>query len=194
VAQQSGLQQILEVAALQNLTRRKTFISYYHGDQQSAQAFVERFGGRYGAFMPRALGLKYDDDLIKSNNPTYVIGNISERYIADSSVNLVLVGPCTHSRRFIDWEIKRGISKKNGLLAIMLPPNTSVHLPERFQMNYRPDNSGYARFYYYPESSLQLYRWIEDAYNHRNTRDILVKNPQETWINNHVCRVCGVTH
>lgn len=192
--QASYYKTLSELMTLQRLVKRKVFISYYHGDHGAAQAFVDRFGGRLGAFIPRALGLSYEDDLIDSKKAPYVINTISEQYIQDSSVNLVLIGSCTHSRRFIDWEIKRGIAKRNGLVGIMLPPNSSVHLPERFAMNYKPDNSGYARFYYYPEGHLQLYQWIEAAYEYRRTRDILAKNPQEPWGNNRVCRVCVETH
>ena len=187
-----NLQQLLESAQLSALVRRKAFVSYYHGDKVWAQDFVNRFGGANGAFIPRVIGL--DGDQINSSKPDYVIDTIREQYISGSTVSIILVGQCTHSRRFVDWEIKRGISNKNALIAIMLPPYSSVYLPERFHWNYREDNSGYARFYPYPDSRLQLHRWIEDAYNYRNNRDIVVRNPQEPWIYNRVCRVCDATH
>jgi hypothetical protein len=186
------MQQLYEAVQLGTLVRRKVFLSYYHGDKLWTRDFVNRFGGANGAFIPRVLGL--DDDKINSVKPDYVIDTIREQYIAGSTVSIVLIGQCTHSRRFIDWEIKRGISNKNGLIGIMLPSNSSVHLPERFEMNYQANNSGYAKFYSYPESLVQLYRWIEDAYNYRNARDILVRNPVEPWSNNRICRACNITH
>ena len=187
-------QQLREAFQLSMLVHRKVSISDYHGDHAWAQHFVDNFGGRRRAFIPRALGLNYEDDEIKSTNPAYVMSTIRERCIDDSSVNLVLLGPCTHSRRFIDWEIKRGLAQKNGLMGIILPPHTAAYLPERFQLNYRPENAGYARLYYYPSSLLQLHGWIEDAFCHRGAANLLVKNPQETWGNNRVCRVCWKTH
>ncbi len=158
-----NLQRLCEAVQLGTFVRRKVFISYYHGDKLWARDFVTRFGGANGAFIPRVLGL--DDDTINSVKPDYVIDTIREQYISGSTVSIVLIGQCTHSRRFVDWEIKRGISNKNGLIGIMLPPNSSVHLPERFQMNYQANNSEYARFYPYPGSAVQLYRWIE-AFNY----------------------------
>jgi hypothetical protein len=40
-------------------TRRKVFISYYHGHRDAAQRFVNTFGSTGGMFIPKALGLDY---------------------------------------------------------------------------------------------------------------------------------------
>lgn len=177
------------------ITRRKVFISYYHGDRAWAQHFVNTFGAPDGALIPKALGLDYDGaDRINSQNPDYVMDQIRERCISDSSVQIVLLGKCTHSRRYIDWEIKRSLLSGNGLLGILLPPNTGVHLPERFQDNWAKDGSGYAQYRAYPSSTDALRRWIEEAYNARTARQNLRKNAAEVWGYNQKCKVCGFTH
>jgi hypothetical protein len=95
---------------IQQPLRRKCFISYYHGDKVWAKDLVMRFGGPTGIFIPRVIGL--EDDAIRSNRPDYVIETIREEYICDSAVSIVLLGRCTHSRRFVDWEIKRSLLRE----------------------------------------------------------------------------------
>src|SRR5262245_14777023 len=175
--------------------RRTVFISYFHEDSFWAQYFVSTFGSANGVLIPKALGLNYQGaDEIKSDDPDYVMDRIRERCIDSSSVQIVLVGTCTHSRRYIDWEIKRSLRAGNGLLGILLPPNTSAYLPERFQVNYCSDGSGYAQFRPYPTSEEQLRSWIEDAYLARTSRWHVVTNTNEVWGYNHRCRVCGIVH
>lgn len=41
-----------------------------------------------------------------SNNPEYIMRRIREEKLHDSTVTIVLIGNCTHSRRYVDWEIK----------------------------------------------------------------------------------------
>lgn len=177
------------------VTRRRVFISYFHGDRVWAQSFVNQFGGAGGVFLPRALGLDFvGADKIDSRDPDYVMDQIRERCITDSSVQIVLIGPCTHSRRYIDWEIKRSLRAGNGLLGICLPPHISAHLPERFAANCASDGSGFSRFYLYPETADRLRDWIEEAYLARSSRRHLMKNTNEVWAYNRLCNVCGFTH
>ena len=84
--------------------RRKVFISHYKGDQMEVDAFIRNFST---AFIPKVLGANNNDDFINSTNTEYVMQRIREKYLQDSTVTIVLLGACTHSRRYIDWEIKR---------------------------------------------------------------------------------------
>jgi hypothetical protein len=176
-------------------TRRKVFISYYHGDRNWAQYFVNTFGSKNGVFIPKALGLAYDGaDRINSQNTDYVMDQIRERCIDDSSVQIVLIGSCTHSRRYIDWEIKRSLRAGKGLLGILIPTHERAHLPERFFLNWAADGTGYAQFLTYPQNEDHLREWIENAYQTSTARKALLKNANDVWSNNHQCKVCGVTH
>ena len=53
------------------------------------------------------------------------MAEIRRKYLLDSSVTILLIGSCTHSRRYVDWEIKsslrRGMNVPSGLLAYVLP-------------------------------------------------------------------------
>ena len=145
--------------------------------------------------IPKALGLDYDGaDRINSQNTDYVMDQIRARCIDDSSVQIVLIGPCTHSRRYIDWEIKRALLAGNGLLGIHLPTAPTVNLPERFAANWSADGSGYAQFWAYPNNGVDLRNWIDDAYQGRTSRQTLRKNTNEVWGYNQRCKVCGITH
>ena len=118
-------------------TRRKVFISYYHGDQDEVNEFVEEFSD---VFIAKTVGVKDGDFDFDSNDPQYIIRKIRENKLSDSTVTIVLIGSCTHSRRYVDWEVKaslqQGSSLPNGLIAINLPYMRDIGaLPERVNEN-----------------------------------------------------------
>lgn len=153
---------------------------------------MNQFGGPNGIIIPRIHGL--DGDAIQSSKPEYVINAIRDGYISGSSVSIVLLGPCTHSRRFVDWEIKRGLLNGNALLGIILPPNTREFLPDRFAANWRQDDLGYAALRGYPRSGVELQTWIDDVIWRSTARRGQVSNAQDIWGYNGKCATCGVTH
>jgi hypothetical protein len=180
--------------------RRKAFISYFRGDRRPVEDFVGYWATIQNVFIPQIVGA-YGEDLINSDDAEYVIGQIRTRYIVDSTVTMLLVGSCTHSRRHVDWELKASLRQgdvytPNGLLGIVLPyQGNSAYLPRRFQQNWnRESRACYARYYMAPHSADQLRAWIEDAYQARTQRARLIQNPVGTMRYNGRCRVCGVTH
>jgi len=179
--------------------RRKVFISHYSGDRVEVDEFIDRFANREDVFMPRVLGANDNDEFIESNNPEYVMTQIRQKYLQDSTVTIVLIGSCTHSRRFIDWEIKsslrQGSYTPNGLLGIRLPSQgESAHLPLRFKENWNSEGNCYARYCQYPKTASELRGWIEDAFQARSGRPNLINNPHDMMKYNAKCRVCGITH
>lgn len=178
--------------------RRKCFISHYSADKIEVDKFIEDFSD---IFIPKAIGVTNGDDFIDSDDPDYVMSRIREKYLGDSTVTICLVGQCTHSRRYIDWEIKttlrRGNYMPNGLLAILLPSmGKSGHLPPRIHENWdsKDDTKAYALYRVYPSTGDTLKKWIDEAYNRRTTHADLIINSQDMMKYNHKCRVHGVTH
>lgn len=180
--------------------KRTVFISYYHGDQEAVNKFVEDFGD---VFIPKTVGVKDGDFDFDSNDPQYIMRKIRENKLSDSTVTIVLVGSCTHSRRYVDWEVKaslqQGATLPNGLIAINLPyMETTGALPLRVRKNVIRDEDmndiGYARYYTYPKSKDELRRWIEDAFDARTTRAKLINNSNEMMKYNAKCKKHGVTH
>lgn len=177
-------------------TKRKVFISHYKGDKAEVDKFISDFSH---VFIPKVLGANNNDDFIQSTNTDYVMQRIREKYLGDSTVTIVLIGSCTHSRRYVDWEIKsslkRGGYTPNGLIAILLPSQgTSGHLPPRFKDNWNDSDTSYARYKAYPTSGSELSAWIEDAYTARTSRSHLISNSQGMMRNNSQCKICKITH
>lgn len=179
---------------------RRVFISHYKGNRAEVDNFINDFANSGRVFSPRVLGANDNDDFINSTNPEYVMTQIRKKYLQDSTVTIVLIGRCTHSRRYVDWEIKsslrRGYYTPNGLLGILLPSQgNSAELPPRLMDNWNQNHIDcYSRCYAYPTRLEQLSRWIEDAYDARTTKAHLIKNSQEMMKYNARCRACNVTH
>lgn len=181
-------------------TRRKVFISHYREDRQEVDAFIDRFANKEKVFIPYVLGANNNDEFIQSRNPEYVMTQIRKKYLQDTTVTIVLVGSCTHSRRYIDWEIKTSLRQgeyiPNGLMGIILPSQgKSAYLPPRLGANWSSGHENcYARYWVYPNSAEQLEEWIVDAFKARTTRNHLIRNSQDMMGYNAKCKVCGITH
>ena len=180
--------------------KRKAFISFHQNDKAEVEAFVSRWAGREGVFIPKILGASDNDDFINSTDPEYVMSQIRSKYLEDSTVTIVLIGKCTHSRRYVDWELKaslrQGSYTPNGLFGILLPSQgSSAHLPDRLKQNWSAVTSNcYARYYSSPSSANQLGHWIEDAFTARTARANLISNSSSMMKYNAQCNVCGITH
>lgn len=180
--------------------RRKVFISHFKGDHDEVQAFLDFFGEKEKVFIPKVLGANDNYDFIDSTNTDYVMSQIRKKYLEDSTVTIVLIGNCTHSRRYVDWEIKssltQGSETPNGLIGIILPSlgDTAI-LPPRLKDNWTKDHINcYARYYVYPKNADTLGSWIEDAFNARTSRANLITNTQDMMKYNAVCKVHNITH
>lgn len=182
--------------------KRKVFISFHQGDRTEVDAFIDRWAYREGVFIPKVLGAGQNyDEYINSTNPEYVMSQIRAKYLQDSTITIVLVGSCTHSRRYVDWELKTSLRQgenyiPNGVMGIILPSSgTSAHLPPRLEENWKNQHVNcYARYWVAPSSAEQLGSYIEDAYQARTSRAHLIQNTADMMRYNAVCRVCGVTH
>lgn len=177
--------------------RRKCFLSYYAGDKDEINQFLKDFGD---VFIPKAIGVTDSDDFIDSEDSDCVMSKIREKYLGDSTVTLCLIGTCTHSRRYVDWELKttlrRGSYTPNGLVGILLPSLVnSANLPPRFKENWNSDESqGYAIYRSYPSTKEALRGWIEDAFTRRTSKANLIINSQTMHKYNRNCLVHIKTH
>jgi hypothetical protein len=199
------------------IPRRNVFISSFHADRREVDDFLYRWSQTEKVFIPKALCTFDNDDFINSTNSDYVMREIRLKYIGDASVTIVLIGSCTHSRRYVDWEIKasltQGQSLPNGLLAYVLPSAMPAitdwagnqfewgkrawpHLPERLSANwnYNHQQTCYARYFVTPDSSEALRQNIESAFADRTRRANLIVNSSEMLEYNGQCKLCGVTH
>lgn len=181
-------------------TKRKVFISHYKGDKDEVEEFIKKFATEENVFIPKALGANDNDDFIESANTDYVMTQIRKKYLDDSTVTIVLIGSCTHSRRYIDWELKTSLRQgsyvPNGVMGIILPSKgKSADLPPRLEANWvKGHENCYAKYWVYPSSAKELHNWIEDAFDARTSRAHLIKNSQEMMKYNCQCNLCKITH
>ena len=121
-----------------------------------------------------------DKDIDDRNTKAAAIRQkIRDEFIADATVTVVLIGPCTWKRKHVDWEIGSSLrkTKKNprcGLLGILLPnhPNFKKQkynprlIPPRLADNCKGDDP-YACIYRWsgnPNEVNRICRWIHQAF------------------------------
>ncbi|MET7329466.1 TIR domain-containing protein [Nonomuraea sp. NPDC005650] len=190
---QLRLARLAEAAARKNNdpTRHKCFVSYHHDDQDEVAEFINSFGH---VFIPRVLGVSDEDDIIDSDDTDYIMDQIRERYLTDSTVTIVLVGKCTWARRYVDWEVFSTLrndkkNRRSGLMAITLRSAANYaekKLPARVADNVDNDKL-YARWWKYPSSAEFLRGLIETAFQDRTNKADLIINSRPRKIYNSSC-------
>lgn len=188
---QARVQKTAEAAAFRSTdqTRHRCFVSYHVDDEAEVTRFLNDFGDQ---FIGTVVGVTADDDFVDSDDTDYIMDQIRERYLGNTSVTIVLVGSCTWSRKFVDWEAYATLRKykgyaPSGLLAINLPYlGTEGKLPTRVSDNVKKED-GYARYWTYPISKSGLRNWIQVAYDARSTRSDLIDNSRERRKQNSAC-------
>jgi hypothetical protein len=175
----------------QQAVRHKCFVSYHHADQDESESFIDSFEE---VFIPRVLGVSDEDDFIDSEDTDYVMDQIRENYLTDSTVTIVLVGRCTWARRYVDWEVYSTLrhdenNRRSGLVAITLPSVASYSdrkLPARINDNVS-NGSLYARWKKYPTSQSSLQNMIEEAFQARTAKASLIVNSRARKLSNSTC-------
>ena len=167
---------------MQPAVKRKIFVSYHHGgDQSYYDTFSRAFHDTYDVITDNSLERQIDSDDVD-----YVVRRIRENYITGSSCTIILVGASTWGRRYIDWEIRATLEKQHGLIGVHLPtlvagPNGKVTVPGRLHDNIQ---SGYALWVTWTaivSSSQACTGYIEQA-NQRDKR--LIVNTRERRLRN----------
>jgi hypothetical protein len=162
-----------------NITRRKTFVSYYHKDDQDYREKFENLFADLVVSKSVEVG-----DIDSDNSDDYIKQLIQKEYLSDTTVLVVLVGPKTKCRKHVDWEIAGALNNKvgekyAGLIGILLPNHPdygsdkyyAINLPERLAANVK---SGYALLRDWTEERVILQEWIELAFSKRSKSDLII--------------------
>ena len=146
------------------MIKRNVFISYHHANDQSYfNGFSNFFSSQLDLFTDTSLERAYNSD-----DTDYVRWSIRQNNIKGSSCTIVLVGPDTWRRKYVDWEIKATLDFKHGLICILLPntpraTNGGTDKPTRLQDNL---DSGYAQFLTWEDcTAVNLQAAIESSIN-----------------------------
>ena len=155
--------------------RHKVFISFHHDDQKYKDLFVRMMGDD---IVDKSVE---DGDIDDTNLKVDTIRQkIRDDFIADATVTIVLIGPCTWQRKHVDWEIgsslrKTRLNPRCGLLGILLP-NHPCFGKQRYKLRLIPprlaDNCGesdpYALIYDWSHQTSNIRNWIHRAFERRN--------------------------
>ena len=158
----------------------KVFISYYHQDNQE-----------YKDRLVQALESKFVDKSVSQGDIhgeglalDEIRRRIRDDHIADATVTIVLIGPCTWQRKHVDWEISASIigrrnNQRCGLLGLLLPTHPDYRksprarnprlIPPRLARNIGGDNP-FAVIYDWPNNGLskKILPKIHTAFLRRN--------------------------
>lgn len=165
--------------------KHKIFISFHHGDPDSdpscGQRWKEWFEHLFQDKFDKLISNSVDDGDIDNNADTeYTRTKIRDKYIADATVTIVLIGPETWKRRHVDWEISSSIkdtrnNSRCGLIGILLPTypdydkekNTynQYTIPPRLFDNIK---SGFASIHVWSDDPNSIASWVETAYLKRS--------------------------
>ena len=142
----------------------KVFISYYHKDDQDYKdRFVQALDSK-SVDKSVSQGDIHDEGLPLDE----IRRRIRDDHIADSTVTVVLIGPCTWQRKHVDWEISASIihrrnNQRCGLLGLLLPSHPDYRkrpedrnprlIPPRLALNIGGD-SPFAIVYDWPKNGL----------------------------------------
>src|SRR5690554_641064 len=159
---------------LKNITKRKTFVSYYHKDNQNDRT---KFQNLFGDLIVSKSVEK--DDIDSDNSDNYIKQLIQKDYLSNTTVLVVLIGPKTKCRKHVDWEISGALNLKvgenyAGLLGIILPGHpdygtgnaTYDLMPSRLADNFK---SGYAVIRDWTDDRATMQSYIELAFNKRTS-------------------------
>ena len=161
----------------QNITKRKTFLSYYHKDEQYKKYFENLFDD---LIVNKSV---QKGDIDSDNSDEYIKQLIQKEYLYDTTVLVVLLGAKTKHRKHVDWEISGALNYKvgdhyAGLLGIVLPthPDYKKPISQRFKCNYPKrfiENyvSGYAVMIDWTEDRVFMQNAIEKAFRQRANND-----------------------
>jgi hypothetical protein len=162
--------------ALATQPKRNVFISYHHeNDQGWANLMRKTYADKYEIFYDSSL-----DDEVDSDDADYINKVIREDYIVGTSITIVLCGPETWKRRFVDWEIYSTLHHEHALLGVILSTATknfqgNFIVPDRLYDNIAP---GYAHWIHWPTNAVELKGAIEAAIS-KSSQTRLINNSRE---------------
>ena len=162
----------------QSAPRQKVFVSFHHEDQAYKDRFVRGMGHN---FVDESVE---EGDIDDARLQTDTIRQkIRDEFIADATVTVVRIGPCTWQRKHVDWEIGSSLrdtrnNPRCGLLGILLPNHPDFGkavyhpnlIPPRLADNCGGDDP-FARIYNWrrlnPQAIALVRQWIHLAFQRR---------------------------
>lgn len=162
-----------------NITKRKTFLSYYHKDEQYKEYYENLFDD---LIINKSV---QNGDINSDNSDEYIKQLIQKDYLYDTTLLVVLLGDKTKHRKHVDWEISGALNYKvgnhyAGLLGIVLPTHPDygkTKQQKNFHKRFWANNaSGYALMIDWTEDRVYMQNAIEKAFSLRSETDKRINN------------------
>lgn len=168
--------------------KHKVFVTFHHKDQKFRDSFVDMLESHV---VDRSVG---DGDIGDGLHVDTIRRKIRDKFIADATVTIVLVGRCTWQRKHVDWEINSSLrdteyNSRCGLLGILLPTHPDYKkkkyrrrlVPPRLAENCTGEDP-YAVIRDWSQNTSQIQRWIHKAFLRRNGKS--PSNKTQSFANN----------
>lgn len=172
------------------LTKRKSFISYYHKDDENYRIKFEKMTD----YLIINKSVKIND--ITGENDEYIKQLIQREYLKDTTVLIVLIGNKTKCRKHVDWEISGALNLKvgdtyAGLLGLILPNHSDYGtgkatydlMPQRLADNFK---THYAIIKDWTEDPVKIQSYIELAFANR-TKEASKRTNSRIQMKNDTC-------
>jgi hypothetical protein len=156
------------------ITKRKTFVSYYHKDDEQKRIEFENLTD--DIIVNKSVA---NNDIDGENSDAYIKQLIQKEYLKDTTVLVVLIGNKTNCRKHVDWEISGALNYKigntyAGLLGLILPSHPDFGtgkasydlMPARLADNFK---TGYAVIADWTENRKTIQLHIELAFDRRSS-------------------------
>ena len=153
--------------------KHRTFVSFHHADERYKNQFADMMEGN---IVDESVGDGDIDSRIKTET---IRQKIRDEFIRDATVTVVLIGPRTWQRKYVDWEIGSSLrdtrlNARCGLLGILLPNHPDYGkrsynhrlIPPRLADNCQGDDP-FAHIYDWTNHASDIRRWVHRAFQRR---------------------------
>lgn len=102
------------------------FVSHYGGDEDKIEPFKQLIGSKYAV---RDGSIK-ESNPNNANNENYIKYNILAPQIDWAGKFVVLIGPKTHERDYVNWEIEYAQRHNKQIVGVYLPGAENSDIPD----------------------------------------------------------------
>lgn len=108
---------------------KNVFISHYGKDDESVQALKKMLGDKGYILRNSSIDSTKPND---AKNPEYIQGLLRDG-ISWAGTTIVLIGPQTHTREWVNWEIEQAAKQGKPIVGVFIQGAKDSDIPEAFQ-------------------------------------------------------------
>lgn len=111
------------------MKNKNVFISHYGKDDESVQALKKMLGEKGYTLRNSSIDSTKPND---AENPEYIKGLLRDG-ISWAGATIVLIGPQTHTRKWVNWEIEQSVKQGKPIIGVFIQGAKDSDIPEAFQ-------------------------------------------------------------